>query len=124
MIIEPKNDGVVVKYLGDYALEGLAQRVATSGLLLPEPGFVLDDPVRERDRQDDAWPVLIGEIKALGPGKRLENGTRIKPEGLETGSKVLFQVNHTYIAYSDPDTNEILYLIGMGNIIALIESES
>lgn len=68
MKIEPLHDKVVVKPLTE-------EEVTASGIVLP------DTVDREKPEQ--------GEVVAVGPGKRLENG-ELAPMGVKTGDKVLF----------------------------------
>lgn len=68
MKIEPLYDKVVIKPLSQ-------EEVTASGIVLP------DTVDREKPMQ--------GEVVAVGPGKRLENG-EIAPISVKKGDKVLF----------------------------------
>jgi len=68
MNIEPLYDKVVIKPLEE-------EEVTESGIVLP-------------DTVDKEKPMQ-GEVVAVGPGKRLENGQTV-PVGVKVGDKVLF----------------------------------
>lgn len=68
MKIEPLHDKVVIKPLTE-------EEVTASGIVLP------DTVDKEKPEQ--------GEVVAVGPGKRLENGD-IAPMSVKEGDKVLF----------------------------------
>ncbi len=67
MNLKPLADRVVVKVLE-------AEEKTASGIVLP-------DKAKEKPQE--------GEVKATGPGKVLDNGTRLDMEG-KVGDKVLF----------------------------------
>jgi len=68
MNIEPLHDKVVVKPLSE-------EEVTASGIVLP------DTATKEKPMQ--------GEVVAVGPGKRLDNGT-MAPMSVKVGDTVLF----------------------------------
>jgi chaperonin GroES len=68
MKIEPLYDKVVVKPLSE-------EEVTASGLVLP------DTANKEKPMQ--------GEVIAVGPGKRMENG-QVAPMSVKVGDRVLF----------------------------------
>jgi chaperonin GroES len=65
--MKPLGDRVIVKALS-------AETVTKSGIVLP-------DTAKEKPQE--------GEVLAVGPGKVLDNGKRVKPE-IEVGQRVLF----------------------------------
>lgn len=68
MKIEPLHDKVVIKPLDE-------EEVTASGIVLPET-IDKDKPMQ-------------GEVIAVGPGKRLDNG-EVAPMSVKVGDKVLF----------------------------------
>lgn len=66
-MLKPLSDHVVVKPL---TKEGKT-----------EGGIILPDTAKEKPQE--------GEVIAVGPGRLLENGTRVQPE-VKTGDKVIF----------------------------------
>lgn len=72
-------------------------------------GIVLTDSAKEKSNE--------GEIVAVGPGRILENGERLKPE-LNVGDRVVFQ------QYADTEIkrNDTKYLVlSEDEILAVIE---
>ena len=68
MKIEPLHDKVVIKSLSE-------EEITASGIVLP------DTANKEKPMQ--------GEVVAVGPGKRLKDGSRL-PMDVKVGDKVLF----------------------------------
>jgi chaperonin GroES len=66
--IQPLHDKVVIKALTE-------EEVTASGIVLPETA--------------DKEKPMQGEVIAVGPGKRLENGERA-PMSVKKGDKVIF----------------------------------
>jgi len=67
MNIKPLGDRIVIKVLE-------AEEKTASGIVLP-------DNAKEKPQE--------GEVKAVGSGKLLDNGTRVEPE-VKVGDKVVF----------------------------------
>jgi chaperonin GroES len=67
LVIKPLNDRVVVKIV-------TAEEMTRGGILLP-------DTAKEKPQE--------AEVVAVGPGKILDNGTRIAPE-VKVGDRVVF----------------------------------
>ncbi len=67
MNLKPLGDRVVVKVME-------AEEKTSSGIVLP-------DTAKEKPQQ--------GEVKAVGSGKMLDNGSKVEPE-IKVGDKVLF----------------------------------
>ncbi len=67
MNLKPLGDRVVVKVLE-------VEEKTASGIVLP-------DQAKEKPQQ--------GEVMAVGPGKVLDNGTRLEPE-VKVGDKIIF----------------------------------
>jgi chaperonin GroES len=67
LVIKPLNDRVVVKIV-------TAEEMTKGGILLP-------DTAKEKPQE--------AEVVAVGPGKILDNGTRVAPE-LKVGDRVVF----------------------------------
>lgn len=66
----------MLKPLGDHVLvKPLSKEEKTQG------GIILPDTAKEKPQ--------AGEVIAVGPGRLLENGTRIKPE-VKAGDKVIY----------------------------------
>ncbi len=66
----------MLKPLGDHVLvKPLSKEEKTQG------GIILPDTAKEKPQ--------AGEVIAVGPGRLLENGTRVKPE-VKTGDKVIY----------------------------------
>jgi chaperonin GroES len=66
----------MLKPLGDHVLvKPLSKEEKTQG------GIILPDTAKEKPQ--------AGEVIAVGPGRLLENGTRIQPE-VKTGDKVIY----------------------------------
>jgi chaperonin GroES len=85
MNIEPLYDKVVIKPLAE-------EEVTASGIVLP-------------DTVDKEKPMQ-GEVIAVGPGKRLDNGT-IAPVSVKVGDKVLF----TKYAPDEVEIDSVEYLV-------------
>ena len=66
--LEPLNDRIVIKPLHQ-------EQVLSSGIVIP-------DSAREKPQQ--------GEVVAVGPGKRDEDGTRV-PLDIEMGDRILYK---------------------------------
>jgi len=95
MKLKPLHDNVVVKPMN-------ADEVTKSGIVLPETS-------KERPER--------GEVVAVGPGKRMENG-EIAPMGVKIGDKVMFK------KYSPDEIkidNEEFLLLGESDILAILE---
>lgn len=95
MKLKPLHDNVVVKPMS-------ADEVTKSGIVLPETS-------KERPER--------GEVVAVGPGKRMENG-EIAPMGVKIGDKVMFK------KYSPDEIkidNEEYLLLSEGDILAVVE---
>ena len=96
MNIKPLGDRVIVKPLAE-------EEITASGIVLP------DTVDKEKPEQ--------GEVVAVGPGKRLDNG-EIVPVSVKVGDKVVFR------QYSPDeikvDGDEVL-VISESDIIGLIE---
>lgn len=94
--IKPLGDRVIVKPLGQ-------EEITKSGIVLP------DTVDKEKPEQ--------GEVIAVGPGKRLENG-EIAPVSVKVGDKIVFR------KYSPDeikvDGEEVL-VIGESDIVGIIE---
>ncbi len=96
MPIKPLGDRVIVKPLD-------AEEVTSSGIVLP------DTMDKEKPEQ--------GEVIAVGPGKRLDNG-EIAPVSVKVGDKVVFR------KYSPDEVtvqNEEVLVISETDIIGIIE---
>jgi chaperonin GroES len=66
----------MLKPLGDHVLvKPLSKEEKTQG------GIILPDTAKEKPQ--------AGEVIAVGPGRLLENGTRVQPE-VKTGDKVIY----------------------------------
>jgi chaperonin GroES len=66
----------MLKPLGDHVLvKPLSKEEKTQG------GIILPDTAKEKPQ--------AGEVIAVGPGRLLENGTRVKPE-VKAGDKVIY----------------------------------
>ncbi|MDZ4225477.1 MAG: co-chaperone GroES [Candidatus Andersenbacteria bacterium] len=85
MKIEPLSDKVVIKPLSE-------EEVTKSGIVLP-------------DTVDKEKPMQ-GEVIAVGPGKRLDNG-QTAPMSVKVGDKVLF----TKYAPDEVEIDEEEYLV-------------
>lgn len=95
MKLKPLHDNVVVKPMS-------ADEVTKSGIVLPETS-------KERPER--------GEVVAVGPGKRLENG-EVAPMGVKIGDKVMFK------KYSPDEIkidNQEFLLLGESDILAILE---
>jgi len=96
MDIKPLHDNVVLEPLD-------AEKTTKSGIVLPETA--------DKEKPEK------GEVLAVGPGKRSENG-QILPMGVKAGDKVLFK------KYS-PDEIKIdgkeYLLISESDILAILE---
>jgi len=96
MDIKPLHDNVVLKPLD-------AEKTTKSGIVLPETA--------DKEKPEK------GEVLAVGPGKRSENG-QILPMGVKAGDRVLFK------KYS-PDEIKIdgkeYLLISESDILAVLE---
>jgi len=96
MKLKPLHDNVVVK-------PSSVEEMTKSGIVLPETAS------KERPER--------GEVVAVGPGKRLDNG-EIAPISLKVGDKVMFK------KYSPDEIkidNEEYLLISEGDILAILE---
>ncbi len=95
MKLRPLNDKIVVKPLE-------AEETVKGGIIIP-------DNAKEKPQQ--------AEVVAVGPGKLLDNGSRVAP-GVKPGERVL------YSKYSGSefkvDGNEMLVL-DEGDILAVVE---
>lgn len=85
MKIEPLHDKVVIKPLSQ-------EEVTKSGIVLPETV--------------DKEKPMQGEVIAVGPGKRLDNG-QVAPMSVKVGDKVLF----TKYAPDEVEIDEEEYLV-------------
>ena len=96
MNIKPLGDRVIVKPLG-------REDITASGIVLP------DTADKEKPEQ--------GEVMAVGPGKRLDNG-EIAPMSVKVGDKIVFR------KYS-PDEIKVkdqeVLVISEGDIVGIIE---
>ncbi len=95
MKLKPLHDNVVVKPMS-------ADEVTKSGIVLPETS-------KERPER--------GEVVAIGPGKRMENG-QIAPMSVKVGDKVMFK------KYSPDEIkidNQDFLLLGESDILAILE---
>ncbi len=96
MKIKPLHDNVVIAPLSD-------EKTTQSGIVLPETA--------DKEKPEK------GEVLAVGPGKKMENG-QISPIGVKVGDKVLFK------KYS-PDEIKIdgkeYLLLGESDILAVLE---
>jgi chaperonin GroES len=96
MKVSPLHDNVVIKPLSE-------EKKTKSGIVLPE------NVDKEKPEQ--------GEVLAVGPGKRLENGS-VAPMGVKVGDKVIFK------KYS-PDEIKIdekeYLLLGESDILAILK---
>lgn len=95
MKLKPLHDNVVVKPMS-------ADEVTKSGIVLPETS-------KERPER--------GEVVAIGPGKRMENG-EVAPMGVKIGDKVMFK------KYSPDEIkidNQELLLLSENDILAILE---
>jgi len=95
MKLKPLHDNVVVK-------PASADEVTKSGIVLPETS-------KERPER--------GEVVAVGPGKRMENG-QTAPMSVKIGDKVMFK------KYSPDEIkidNEEYLLVGENDILAIME---
>ncbi len=95
MALRPLNDRVIVKRLDN-------ERTTASGIVIP-------DSAAEKPDQ--------GEILAVGPGKKNENGTLV-PLDLKVGDKVLFG---KYSGQAVKIDGEELLVIREEEIFAVIE---
>lgn len=96
MKIKPLFDKVIVKPLGE-------DEVTKSGIVLPDTA--------EKERPEK------GEVIAIGPGKRLENG-QISPISVKVGDKVVFK------KYSPDEIKvdgEELLVISESDIVGMLE---
>ena len=96
MDIKPLGDRVIVKPLN-------AEEVTASGIVLP------DTVDKEKPEQ--------GEVIAVGPGKRLDNGD-IAPMSISVGDKVVFR------KYSPDEiklNDEEVLVIGESDIVGIIQ---
>ena len=96
MKLKPLHDNVVVK-------PSSVEEMTKSGIVLPETAS------KERPER--------GEVVAVGPGKRLDNG-EIAPISLKVGDKVMFK------KYSPDEIkidNEEYLLISESDILAILE---
>ncbi|MCX5590954.1 co-chaperone GroES [Alcaligenes endophyticus] len=95
MALRPLNDRVIVKRLDN-------ERTTASGIVIPESAAEKPDQ---------------GEILAVGPGKKNENGTLV-PLDLKVGDKVLFG---KYSGQAVKIDGEELLVIREEEIFAVIE---
>lgn len=96
MKIKPLFDKVIVKPLGE-------DEVTKSGIVLPDTA--------EKERPEK------GEVIAVGPGKRLENG-QLSPVSVKVGDKIVFR------KYSPDELKvdgEELLVISESDIVGLLE---
>jgi len=94
MKLKPLHDNVVVKPMS-------ADEVTKSGIVLPETS-------KERPER--------GEVVAIGPGKRMENG-EVAPMSVKIGDKVMFK------KYSPDEIkidNEEYLLVSESDILAIM----
>jgi len=96
MKIIPTSNHLVLKPLD-------AEKTTASGIIIP------DTVSKERPEQ--------GEVLAIGPGKRLENGTRQVME-IAVGQKVLFK---KYVPDEVEIDGEKYLIISEEDVIAIIE---
>ncbi len=120
MKMELRNDTLLVKYDSKWEMQEIEKRAKASGLVLPESAYSLS--VDSTTPGYSGHPVLRGEIVQVGPGKKIKDGSRFVHPDLKVGQKVMFQVQNQ-IAYTDKKTSDIIYLIGVGNVLALVEDE-
>ena len=95
MALRPLHDRVIVKRLDN-------ERKTASGIVIPESAAEKPDQ---------------GEVLAVGPGKRAENGT-LNPVDVKAGDKVLFG---KYAGQSVKVDGEEVLVIREDEILAVIE---
>ena len=95
MALRPLNDRVIVKRLDN-------ERTTASGIVIPESAAEKPDQ---------------GEVLAVGPGKRTEDG-KVLPLDLKVGDKILFG---KYAGQSVKVDGEELLVIREEEILAIIE---
>ncbi|MCQ9615334.1 co-chaperone GroES [Paenalcaligenes niemegkensis] len=95
MALRPLNDRVIVKRLDN-------ERTTASGIVIPESAAEKPDQ---------------GEVLAVGPGKRTEDG-KVLPLDLKVGDKILFG---KYAGQSVKVDGDELLVIREEEILAIIE---
>ncbi len=95
MNIKPLGDRIVVK-----AIEREEKT---------ESGIVLPDTAKEKPQE--------GEVVAVGEGKRLENGERLKPE-VEVGDRIIYA---KYAGTEVQHKRQELLIVSEKDILAVIE---
>ena len=95
MKIRPLHDKVVVRRLE-------AETTTASGIVIP-------DNAKEKPQQ--------GEVVAVGPGKKLDNG-EVQAMGLKTGEKVIFG---QYAGNTVKIDGEELLIMGESEVYGVIE---
>lgn len=117
MRIELKNDTAIIRIKGTAERFDIQQKYPN--LLIPETGA--DVKPGDANIEEVKLPLMIGYIEQIGPGRIAKKGKRQIPIGLNVGDEVAFKIDKQ-IAWKDKVTNEIYYLIGIGNILGIIES--
>ena len=96
MNIRPLDDRVIVKPLAE-------EEITAGGIVLP------DTAEKEKPEQ--------GEVLAVGPGKRLDNG-EISPMSVKVGDKVVFR---KYSADEVKIDNQEVLVVNESDIVGIIE---
>lgn len=117
MKLELKNDTLLVKFDAIAEYKNLIERARMSGLVLSVE--MSDLPTIDNLNATPTIPVLLGEIVEMGPGKPGKEKRQMPPE-LSIGKKILFQVANQ-LAYKDRELNCVFYVIGVGNVLGLVE---
>jgi co-chaperonin GroES (HSP10) len=118
MILELKNETALVRFVDNYDIAGMDKRYPD--LVLPTISTDIEGSASNVKGEEVVLPLMLGELVRLGTGRELEDGRVVLPEGLSVGQTVLFKVNDQ-IAYEDRQDHETYYLIGIGNILAVIK---
>jgi co-chaperonin GroES (HSP10) len=112
MKVEIKNDTVKIKYINKYENKELCKRY--SSILLPESSNYWEQDIIN---QGGVSPMLLGEVVEIGT-RKLNNGVLFTPTNFKIGDKVIFMVSNQ-IVYKDDE--QLYYIVGLGNLIAVIE---
>ena len=117
MLIELKNDTAIVRIKA--TAEQLEIQKRYPNLFIPEIGA--DVKPGDENIEEVKLPLMHGIVEQLGPGRLTKHGTRQLPIDVKVGDEVMFKVDKQ-IAYEDKATKTVFYLIGIGNILGVVEA--